>query len=440
MKLRSLGMASFVCTSAATLSLMGADIKDGALTARSLLGVSCGLTAAAIANSDELMDWENLDWQLWELVTDITNGSYDSAVELMSWGKKSQATQQAVKLIAAKAPLKGIKEMLYEALESEQNWLDRFMKAPHKRILGKSGDGKTHLALLCLAQTYEDNADLEVFICDANYGKGSGDDGEGEPNDWLGIDPKCISDEEELIVETVEHVAQIVKDRAAKCTQSVRLKLPKPQFHKVLLVIDEEDSTQDDMEESLKERFHKALKFIAKVGRAYNVNSLVIGQDLDVNASGIRQSTARQFANCMVGVNCFNSDAVKGFKSDTDRLIADCKAIKESGVGFGPCIVQFPKQLPQAKPVPKRDIGVRITYENQDPDAQWWATVWTPEIAQTVKDRILAHLSDPKNVSSPRETVANELGIKRLDNSIRRYAEFLKPAYDALENELKSKV
>lgn len=343
--------------------------------------------------------------------------------EFCRFGKNRQ---RQVRAIALRTLPKPIGDRLQWAA-ADPDLLRQFNAAPHRWIVGKTGAGKTTIAKAAIVASLEAQPDLQLTICDINYGKpGDG----GRVNTWMDAPVQCIRKNLDEAIATVDaHHAELER-RKQLCQQAAIAHTATPKLEPWLIVLDEWDSLQEDANAQTKGEFGRQVRSLLKQGRGYRMQVVLIGQVLAVGESGISEATRGQLSALMLGKTCTDASQVKRFESDTARLVGFCEAIAKAG--RRPGIIQLGDAPPSAFVVP--DLGwvgdVRLVAPEQtDPDAEWWAASLTDE--RDAAARAIASDGQP----NARKRVAALFGLSKISNANRRYAEFLKPYFEELTSE-----
>ncbi len=416
-----------------------------------------GIGALALAGAHkvyqdkDLVDFDHIDSDLYEFFSVLAN----EGVESLSKGWQSSAKSKEVKAIREVVMQNvppSIAGMIRDKYMSRLDWIDTYLRGHHLWIVGKSGSGKTHLALKAIELIFEADPRTEMRICDRNFGApipGKKGEKPKEGNDWLRAPLSCIAQSEEHILEAVRWAANELKGREKECMeiamhnrQGIGLKREYPDYPMILLVIDEYDRTQAPInrrhQENGEGELTSLVEYISKVGRKYRVKLLIIGQSLQVNATAIPQAVRQQFAICMLGANVFSPNEVKEFlKGDTEQLIADARQVDKSGIGFGPCIVALSPEenpsndYPVARPVPEIAITFRFA-EVKSADGKWWDVMWEKHEKEVIR---LMTAWKKGEINSPKSEIVQLFKVKQSASDV-RYESFLKPMLERIEMNL----
>lgn len=409
-----------------------------------MAGCLGGVGLLAVVADDEgntLLDLETLAGDIPDTVlalshaaNQLTAGAIQEGVD---WALISgKRTAKFVFLRTAPTPIKDwVKD-----LERNNTWLSRFYKVHKmKRIVGRSRGGKTTIALAVYAHCLEaSNGEIDINICDRNYGKPNE---EGEINDWLGTPLAYIHDTDEKIEAALDAEFEHLETRIRAYKSAAKpggAPVPPELKRERLFVIDEQDSTQEELNdgEGVQGPYSRKLKRLLDQGAGYGMGALIVGQELSVKESGISRALRSKMSTLMVSDYCLKPYKVQDFgipKEDYDPLIEQCKRLRRANKRWA--IVELGDADPVVVVVPDLSHvqNIRVAIEApQDADLIWWTETYTPDVQMWLED--LARRYTAKEIKSPLKLeVCVKFGV-RLDNRDTRYRRFVRPAWESALN------
>ncbi len=394
-----------------------------------MLASGLGLIALACVDVDgrPLLDIDTLDTDAVETL-DIV-GSYStyalahgvklSLVPLLSRSSK------AAKSITVKCLPTEMRDRLAKKA-AQTGWFDRFLRSPHQWVIGKTGSGKTVLVSRLLRDFIESNPNGSFVICDTDYGK--------RGQDWGGLPLGYLRRSIEEIENEVLSRAEDMEERAIADANAAANGKPNTQgWPKVLIIICEWNSLVARLG-GKDGAFYKAVKELLIRGNGYGYQVLLDGQTCAVGEAGINEAIRQQLSIAILGENATKPKEVgKLGATNADELIADASALKKRGHRVAIAEIAGEPQ-PVAVVVPDLSDVIGIRFEvppATDPDRDWWVSACTPALAAEVQGMIAAFHRGDRN--SPLKDAAALVGLQTRQSD-RRYAEFFKPWYDEVLN------
>lgn len=410
-------------------------------------------------------------WKDWEDATDsLVLSAFDGAINLSSSLLKKlfgKPVRQARILLIQSLP-----ERLQKAvIASAGNEVFRkFIKFPHNRIVGRTGAGKSFLVCHLLVCWIEENPQGILTICDINYGKP--DRETGEIFDWLGLPYDCIRDSaidifEALLVEIAE-----LNVRRWEARNAAIQKTQAPSWQPRLLLVDEIDSTNDDLADlsnedvneiiqrvneqylrpkfegklpdgvgipllnkSVKNPFMKYILQLMKQGNGYRMKFIGVGQSITTGESGFSQASKAQTAIAMLGTDTVQKNLVAQFNSSkTEELVAESSVILKAK--SRPMIIQLGDGEPVTMRVPDLSASRRTRIQYVDPVKQQWLQLFTADKQQQLETLAMQLLSEqisapPGSGGSVKGLVLPLLGLKNSDLTKPIWKQYGSPAWEA---------
>lgn len=370
----------------------------------------------------------------------ITKEAWD---QIQSIGKSKTAKQ--IRVIAIRAfpsPIRSRFEQM-EAAQQSQIVFEKFLKAPHNRLAGKTKAGKTFLLLKLLIDWLEANPNGVITICDINYGKPDRDT--GEPFYWNGFPVECIRSNPAEILEASRAEVAELRQRVTDCREKgVRLQDLQPR----LFIVTELDSTQEDVDEVSPKpgEFISNVRQVAKQGNGYKLKLIFDGQSLATGESGISQATADQLCVALLGTSTTNATEVSKFHaSNAVELRNTCNTILKAGKR--PAIIQLNEGDPVAVIVP--DLGyirqvrfAAVREQPQDPIETWWQQTFTPELQLWLQEQAEGYVSGEiktkRGSGGPlKEWILPKFGVTMTDPRRIKVSDAWKQAQQQAEQKLK---
>ncbi len=169
--------------------------------------------------------------------------------------------------------------------------IDRFIDSRSSLVLGASRDGKTVFLHYCLQRYLSEHPNAEVHICDLDYGSTH----DGVVRDWfkLPIDT-VVGIDIDTVRQQIEHVSNVVSDRANRTKKALRKGQPIPDYKPVLLLVDEMIFVQQQCEEKQFDSLKKAVMNIAIRGLKQNVKCFIGSQSAAVSEVGLNRAQLDQ--------------------------------------------------------------------------------------------------------------------------------------------------
>lgn len=359
-----------------------------------------------------------------ETLTPITGGIERKRIQIVSSAIKQlpMGEQLAERYVASQ----GIKT----------DWIKEF-ETGSSAVCGQSKDGKTHLLLWRVQRFLESHPDAVLHICDPDYG--SAHEG-SEPNTWFKLPlDRVIHADTETILAAIELVSNEV-DRRAKIAQRIAAgDLPERDRPKqpILLVCDEWASFWSELSKDQQAKVVKHLNNITNRGIKQANCAFVLGlHDTTVASTGLPQSLLQRLGVILL----YNAGQVEGnyrnlgLSESPDEAIAKLKALPRVMHGVRPCVVARSGSV-TLRGIPTlevADIEV-LGYEPPDPDEEWWAEFWTPDVKTAVLTRMISRMQEGKQAIAWTDlgAVANFPAKWRAGDNA-RYARF-KRALEELE-------
>lgn len=332
--------------------------------------------------------------------------------------KPTEAQQQRVIQLAVNATPIKIRTWVEQSAATQNDWLTR-VSAGHIRLGGETGVGKTTIAEALIADRLLKHPDSQIAICDINFGKRN--------KDWLGISPDFIYPKIEQIAAIIQHENEELTSRRDAAINAKKAGKQLPNFTPRLLVLDELDSTAEDLGGKDSEPM-KQLRALAKQGLGYGWQLILIGQSFAVGETGISLATSKQFSNILLIKGKLPKSELGYLNpSNADEIESKVNQLQKAGLRIA--IAQLGESTPQVVVIPDLSHLWAIKLSHRDPFADWWANAWTPEIEQWAKEQ--AALYSKGEIASPLKPLAAKLGIQTL-NSDARYTQYLKPTWEQI--------
>lgn len=330
-----------------------------------------------------------------------------------------------------------------EQMQSDKSWFEKFLKAPHNRVAGRTRSGKRFIASQLLIDFVQRYPRGQVIVCDKDFGK--------DGNDWMGLPLEMVHSDLAAIDAAVRTVYEVLVSRAKiweTAARERRTLTPIEQAevsNPILLVVDELDSTNDDFKDLKNDKFIYHLKQLLKRGggadSGYKIKVLLIGQSLSVgtkntSGSGIDLALTDQMATCLtVGLGQLNTEQLSKLKSEVGDDLAH-RALSLTSKGIRAAVVQL-EGTSQVVAIPDLSHLETFRFAQIDPNEFWWQSVWTPETQAWLKGLARSHAKG--EIPSPlKGEIAQRFGVKiRSDDA--RYTNFVKPEWENLLTEIKEK-
>lgn len=324
--------------------------------------------------------------------------------------------QRLVQIAVNAAPIQ-IKTWIQQ-VSADTSWFEKWLKG-HNRIAGETDSGKTTLAEASFAHHLHNFPDSTVAICDINFGK--------RDKDWLGINPDYIYPDIDQIAAIIAHEYKELCDRRQRCIATKKSGKEPPKFTPRLLVVDELDSTAEDLGGKDSEPL-KQLRAIAKQGLGYGLKLILIGQSLAVGETGISLATSKQFSSILIVKGKLpRSELTYLNPSNADELEEKVKQLQKAGHRVA--IAQLGETTPEVVVIPDLSHLKTIRLNHRDPVADWWRAAWTPDMERWATEQATRYVKG--EIESPLKPLAKRLGIQTL-NSDPRYSQYLKPRWEAI--------
>ncbi|MGE5655058.1 MAG: ATP-binding protein [Actinomycetota bacterium] len=370
--------------------------------------VGCGVASSRYCSlGSDLLDLGKIgSGAVWEWVSE--------AVEELQPTETQQ--QRLIQIAVNAAPIQVLTWI--QQTSADTSWFEKWLKG-HNRIAGETDSGKTTLAEASLAHHLHWFPDSTVAICDINFGK--------RDKDWLGISPDYIYPDIEQIAAVIAHEYKELCDRRQRCITAKKSGKQPPQFSPRLLVVDELDSTAEDLGGKDSEPL-KQLRAIAKQGLGYGLKLILIGQSLAVGETGISLATSKQFSSILIIKGKLpRSELTYLNPSNADELEEKVKQLQKTGHRIA--IAQLGETTPEVVVVPDLSHLKNLRLSHRDPVADWWKSAWTSEVELWAIEQATRYVKG--SIESPLKPLAKRLGIQTL-NSDPRYSQYLKPQWEAI--------
>ena len=325
--------------------------------------------------------------------------------------------QRVINLALTATPIK-IKTWVEATAATQNDWFTRISNG-HVRLGGETGVGKTTIAEALIADRLLKHPDSQIAICDINYGKRN--------KDWLGISPDFIYPKIEQIAAIIQHEYEELTSRRDAAINAKKAGKQLPNFTPRLLVLDELDSTAEDLGGKESELM-KQLRALAKQGLGYGWQLILIGQSFAVGETGISLATSKQFSNILLIKGKLPKSELGYLNpSNADEIESQVTQLQKAGLRIA--IAQLGESTPEVVVIPDLSHLSQIKLSHRDPLTDWWANAWTPELEVWAKEQ--AALYAKGEIPSPLKPLAAKLGIQTL-NSDARYTQYLKPTWEQI--------
>jgi len=198
--------------------------------------------------------------------------------------------------------------------------IDRFIDSRSSLVLGASRDGKTVFLHYCLQRYLSAHPTAEVHICDLDYGSTH----DGVIRDWFKLPlDTVVGIDIDTVRQQIEHVSNLVSERADKTKKAMRKDQPVPDYKPVLLLVDEMIFIQQQCEGKEFESLKKAAMNIAIRGLKQNVRCFIGSQSAAVEETGLKRAQLDQ-----LNVLCLYNYSAKTSK-DKDNLPAGYELVRD---------------------------------------------------------------------------------------------------------------
>lgn len=353
--------------------------------------------------------------------------------------------QQKTKLIAEALRQMPMGDRIADNFIAQQglsvDWFQGFEKRSAV-VCGESGDGKSYLLNWRVQRFLESHPDGELYICDPDYGSSHAG---SEPNTWFGLPVgSVVQIDESDIFNAIIHVSSEVSRRAKATAAAAQAGNPKPRYRPLLLVCDEWVSFWSSLEDELKEDILKALVNIINRGIKQDGVTFILGiHDLSVGdnkgGSGLPVALLNKLEVLLLyraSQNSLNYRNLAARQSQVDEVLKRMAALPRVIRDRRPVAVYSDKQL-TVKALPHLDVkAIELVAPDEpiDPDQQWFAEVWTPELEAKLSLRIAQRVQEGKQAIALTEfwKLAGQISRdQRSDNP--RYALFKERVNKLLE-------
>lgn len=404
-------------------------------TGAACLGGVVTMSFIPISKNETLLNLETIDEDLPESLYLFSLHSSRVIAEITSWLITS--TGKTVKKYSLTFTPPTVKTWLQEA-EADASWFSKFMKAPHKRVAGRTRSGKYFIVCQLICEYREKFPDGKLTICDINYGKPGND---RELSDWMGISPEFIFSDKQGIEAAVHAHWTEMMERKTICEKAVRerRKLTGEEQKKVLqpslLVFDELDSTlqQFGKDSSVLEELNQTLSMGGGLESGYRHGLILCGQSLSVDASSIKLSTTDQMSTCLVMYGRANKEQIRKLGELSERTIERLSQILDKGKRAA--LVQLDGSEVQAVVVPDLSDLKDVRFEAiEDSDTRWWREIFTQEVQLWMEE--LANRYARSEIPSPLKTIAAKFNCETRSTD-ERYIKFVKPTWEQILNKAK---
>ena len=331
-----------------------------------------------------------------------------------------EPSKKLITLALKAAPIK-IRTWAQQQIEGGSEWFSIAAKG-HTRLGGETGSGKTTLAEALIFEHLSKHPESSIAVCDINYGK--------RDKDWLGLSPDYIYPELGEIAAVIAHEYEELSRRRSQSISAKKNGGKPPIFSPRLLVVDELDSTSEDLGGKDSEPMRQ-IRAIAKQGFGYGFKLILIGQSFAVGETGISLATSKQFSNILVILDKFPKSELAYFSaSNGDEIEEKIKLLK----GQRRAIAQLAESSPSVVVIPDLSYLANVRLSHSDPIETWWKESLTEEIDAWAKSQAI--LFAKGEISSPLKEFAKKLRIQTL-NSDKRYTVKLRPYWENLLSEEK---
>jgi hypothetical protein len=381
-------------------------------------------------------DFGNCTNQLFGMVTDKINNFLADVVQLIF----SKKVRKKIILFADNVLPVDVKSVFDKGLSNEE-LLDLTKRSLF--IVCRSRGGKTTFLKYYLYTLIRSNQNLQLSICDINYGKPSD---EGIINDWMGISADRIHSRDNTIFSAITAYSRELKTRKHECEQAIRKGIKSnPIKNKPinLLVIEELIATRIALMDA--DLWDESLKMITDglvYGLGYGCPIVAVSQHLAVSQTDINLAMRDQFNIVALGKSASNPEVIKdcGF-DDPDAIKSKVITLNKqnkrpiliAGVNESTC-----STLPDLRWID--EVEIKIT-EPLDINQQWWEEIYVNNESnqQWLIDRVQNYLDGSEKSITSSDRV-NDLmvvfGIKP-NRQDKKYVEYFRPELDRLIEELK---
>lgn len=412
----------------------------------SLLSLAiAGAHISAKIGEKDLIDFDNIGPDTADTLEKLIKMGITLAGDLIGEGLSfllvtgKHSGKQLAQLAITSAPLPV--RTAFERMVDDKTWFEKFSKAPHRRIAGRTRSGKRYIASQMLIDYVADHPNGQVVICDKDFGK--------DGNDWMGVPLECIHSNLETIDAAVATVYETLLWRAKTCETAARERRSLTPAEKakvqtpILLVVDELDSTNGDFLHQKNDRFIYHLRELLKRGggckSGYFISVLLIGQSLSVGSkersgSGIDLALTDQMATVLtVGVGQLNTKQLANLQAEVgDEIAEKALALTSKGVRAAVALLDG---IPQVVAIPDLSHLETFRFSQVNPDDIWWQQTYTPEVQVWLKDLAIRFSSG--EIPSPLKTeIVPRFGVKLLSTDA-RYTKYVKTEWERLLTEFK---
>jgi len=404
-----------------------------------LTGLGClGALSGLLLGDEPLLSLEDLpktipdtlsksvSWTVW--------GIGQSLDSLGDFGEKGYAKSSQL-LIKAVPP--NIKSK-FQAIKNDSGWVSEFLSLPHQRLTGGTGSGKSKLLGLVISQWLESNPDGQLFIADPNYGK---PDPDGFLNNWFGLDNQWIKQPDDEIDALIDYVHSRLDERIKCCVEGAKngaTKLSDLQIDltPICLICEEFDSIIERYKKDKNDSRLDKLIEIIKQGRGYKIKLIPVGQSASVGEGGFTLATLENIAQLIICYPSIPESQLRYLAGEKTGLIEIAERLLKEGKRPAICTIKG-----QSRVVTIPDLsGFNVSFANTnstDPDDDWWQQTNTESFKLSLELRALKYSQNL--IASPLKQICSELGIEPR-NTNKRYANYLKPAWELQVSQAKSLV
>ena len=404
-----------------------------------LTGLGClGALSGLLLGDEPLLSLEDLpktipdtlsksvSWTVW--------GIGQSLDSLGDFGEKGYAKSSQL-LIKAVPP--NIKSK-FQAIKNDSGWVSEFLSLPHQRLTGGTGSGKSKLLGLVISQWLESNPDGQLFIADPNYGK---PDPDGFLNNWFGLDNQWIRQPDDEIDSLIDYVHSKLDERIKACVDGAKNGFTKlseiaVDLTPICLICEEFDSIVERYKsDKTNSRLDKLIEII-KQGRGYKIKLIPVGQSASVGEGGFTLATLENIAQLIICYPSIPESQLRYLAGEKTGLIEIAERLLKEGKRPAICTIKG-----QSRVVTIPDLsGFNVSFANTnstDPDDDWWQQTNTESFKLSLELRALKYSQNL--IASPLKQICSELGIEPR-NTNKRYANYLKPAWELQVSQAKSLV